>query len=179
MPHDEQFRRLERIAEPLKGEKEARDAEEKAKMWQGSPFAWVYPLPSAAIGKIGRKLVERLCRDDGLVAHRPGYRVRVRGAHGPVDLSVKFSVLGLSQEYFFENVQDSGYDFLFCLGVSPGDVHAWVIPLEKFQTAKDQHGKADKWMTFNPKNPPELFRECGPDGNLDEALKALRGHLGM
>ena len=175
MSHNEQqFDRLVKIAEPLKGPKE-QQAELKAKMWQDSPLAWVYLLPAPTIGSVGRKLVERLLRDEGLSAYQHKFLVHVAGQR----VAVKFSALGLSREYFFQNVQESGYDFLFCLGISPDKVHAWTIPVEKFKEATDQHGKADKWDTVNPNKPPKLFRDCNPSGTLEDALKVLRGHLGV
>ena len=172
MSHDNKFQRVIEIAESLKDGKTQQE-EQKIAIWAGSQLAWTRSLAAGTKGKLGRQLVIELCRDEGLTAIQRRFLVYVENKA----VSVKCSVLGLEGNYFFENVKEDGYQFLFCLGISPHDVHAWVIPSEKLQEAKHQHGKADQWMIVAPNNPPELFRECGPSGEIDEALKALRRHL--
>lgn len=41
---------------------------------------------------------------------------------------IKFSTLWKAGVYKFQQIRDQRYDYLFALGISPHDAHAWILP---------------------------------------------------
>jgi hypothetical protein len=96
--------------------------------WDGSPFKWMLSVPSATRGKIGRDLVATWAAEAGFVVgieyrNNQPYLI-VNGAR----VVVKTSTLWRSGVYRFQQIKDRDYDFCLCLGISPNQVHAWLIP---------------------------------------------------
>lgn len=95
--------------------------------WIGSPFAWILEQPSRSRGAIGEKLVAGWCASkDFDVARSPdsqadriieGWRVEV-----------KFSTLWKSGGFKFQQIREQDYEYCLCLGVSPFDAQAWLLP---------------------------------------------------
>ncbi len=76
-------------------------------------------------------------------------------------VEVKFSTMWANDGYKFQQVRDQAYDQLFCLGVTPLDAHAWLVPkavLFEHVIGHRQHtgaGAADTaWLGFQSDNPP-------------------------
>lgn len=43
-------------------------------------------------------------------------------------VEIKFSTLWKNGGYKFQQIRDQNHEFCFCLGVSPFDAHAWLLP---------------------------------------------------
>ena len=181
MSHNkQQFDRLVEIADNLKEQTILKTAQ-RVENWRNSPFEWLAArwVPPGTKGLVGRNLVRGLCNDDPELCverYRKGDRTKIR-VSGCL-ISVKFSLLGEDNNYLFQNIKDSGYNFLFCLGVSPSNAHAWVLPIERIKEAKDQHGRADKWInSVDPQNPPKILCDCDQNGDITRVCEIFRKYL--
>lgn len=95
--------------------------------WQDSPFGWIKPYPSRTRGAIGEKLVAAWCAAKGLDVVKSPDSEADRIIEG-YRFEIKFSTLWKSGIYKFQQIRDQNYDYLFALGISPYDAHAWVLP---------------------------------------------------
>ena len=95
--------------------------------WAGSPFAWIRQRPSRQRGAIGERLVAGWCAAKNLDVVRTGDSEADRVIEGR-RVEIKFSTLWQSGVYKFQQVRDQDYELLFCLGISPFDAHAWLLP---------------------------------------------------
>ena len=151
--------------------------------WAESPFRWILNLPSRQIGKVGEILVAGIFRDAGLSVHDSvgdtDADILVAGKR----VEVKFSTLWENGFYKFQQVRDQNYDFLFCLGISPFDAHAWVFPKSEvpFDELEHQHGGKRGtdtwWITVHPNTPPPWMQVQG--GKVGEVCETFRRYLGM
>lgn len=155
------------------------DLEGQSVAWESSPFSWVLQLPAAKKGKLGKQLIYQLCAIKGLAVEKSsdseadmminGHRVEVR-----------FSTLWESGVYKFQQIRDEDYEYSVCLGISPFDVHCWVLSkeiLERYVIGHlGQHtgsnSKETAWITVNPITPPEWISPYG--GTLNEAFSVLK-----
>lgn len=153
------------IAGDLEGQYEADFA-----MWEGSPFRWIKTRPSRQVGAIGEKLVSHWCVAKDLeVARSPDSQADLVIAGRRVE--VKYSSLWTDNGiYKFQQIRDQDYDFCFCLGVSPFDVHAWFIPKAELMQDKPPHlvpqhggqrGRDTKWLSFQADQPPDWLSPYG------------------
>ena len=127
---------------------------------------------------IGEQLVERWCLANGLdVARSPNSQAdRVINGHR---VEIKFSTRWKQGVYKFQQIRDQDYDQLVCLGVSPFDAHAWVIPKAVLHDhvigQMGQHtgagGQDTAWISFPTGAPLPWMREYG--GQLSDALHRL------
>lgn len=95
--------------------------------WAGSPFEWILRQPSRRRGAIGEALVAGWCAAQGFDV--------VRSPHSDADrivaghrVEIKMSTLWKNGTYRFQQIRDQEYDYVFCLGLSPFDAHAWLLP---------------------------------------------------
>lgn len=151
--------------------------------WTGSPFEWITKIGSSKRkGKIGELLVERFCSAAGLSVG-PCNHTDYDRLICQKKFEIKFSTLWEGGQYVFQQLRNQQYDFIFCLGISPQEGHAWVIPKKVIQDGigrypglTPQHGgKAGKdtaWLTVRPDSPQEWLRHYG--GDLTEALAILK-----
>lgn len=95
--------------------------------WQGSPFRWIKSHPSRTVGAIGEALVAGWSAAKGFDVVRSGDSDADRIIQGH-RIEIKFSTLWKSGVYKFQQIRDQDYDYCFCLGVSPFDAHAWLLP---------------------------------------------------
>lgn len=96
--------------------------------WEGSPFRWIKTsLPSRTVGAVGEALVAGWAAAKGFDVTRTGDSEADRIINGH-RVEIKFSTLWANGGYKFQQIRDQRYDFCFCLGVSPFDAHAWLIP---------------------------------------------------
>lgn len=112
--------------------------------YEGSRFQWIMARGSSEKGKIGEELVSGWARANGFVVSNSGDRGVDRIINGH-NIEIKFSTLWRDQpEYWFQQVRDQDYDYCFCLGASPFEIHAWLIPkavlLKNIIGHKGQHG---------------------------------------
>ncbi|WP_156890699.1 hypothetical protein [Meiothermus rufus] len=153
-----------------------RKFETSSDMWSGSPFAWIRSKPSRQVGKIGERLVEQWLTVKGFSV-RPSMNSSFDRFVGNVKLEIKFSTLWEGGFYKFQQLRNQDYDAVFCLGVSPHEVHGWVIPKSiAWEKSDGQHkGKEaldTKWLTVYPDKVEDWLRPYG--GNLYEVETALR-----
>jgi hypothetical protein len=144
--------------------------------WSGSPFAWVLTLPSRARGAAGEKIVDSWLTGNGFDVRRSKHSGCDRIVDG-VNLEIKFSTLWKSGGYKFQQLRDQDYASVFCLGISPSSVHAWLIPKAvAWEHSIPQHGGSvgtdTKWLGFQADNPPKWISEYG--GSLGEVLTVLK-----
>ena len=95
--------------------------------WKGSPFRWIKSHPSRTVGAIGEALVAGWSASKGFDVIRSGDSDADRIIQGH-RIEIKFSTLWKSGVYKFQQIRDQDYDYCFCLGVSPFDAHAWLLP---------------------------------------------------
>lgn len=173
---DDNIRLLARIAASLEGE-----YEQDSEMWAESPFKWIKHRPSRQIGAIGEKLVQSWCEAKGWrVTRSPDSEADL--VIGGIRVEVKYSNLWTDNHiYKFQQIRDQNYDFCFCLGVSPFDVHAWFIPKAQLMVDKPpelvpQHGgrsgRDTKWLSFPAATPPSWLASYG--GTLATVHELIR-----
>lgn len=150
-------------------------------MWVGSPFRWIKARPSRQIGKIGEELVADWCSNKGFSVERSpdSDADRIIAGHR---IEIKFSTLWTDNRiYKFQQIRNQNYDYCFCIGVSPFDVHAWLIPKSELREDRPpsfvpQHGGSDgldtKWLSFVADSPPDWMKPFG--GQLSDVAKLLK-----
>lgn len=168
--------RLGKISEKLQSEYESDDD-----AWIGSPFAWIKTRPSRQVGAIGERLVHNWCESKGFKVTRTGDSDADRSIQGH-RVEIKFSTLWKDNGiYKFQQIRDQDYEYCFCLGVSPFEAHAWLIPKSELEDVRPpalthQHGGADgrdtKWLSFEAANPPAWLKPFG--GTLTEVEALIR-----
>jgi len=148
-------------------------------VWSGSPFAWILTLPSRAKGAAAEKIVDGWLTANGFEVRRSGQTGCDRTVNG-MKLEIKFSTLWKSGGYVFQQLRDQDYVSVFCLGISPARVHAWIIPKAiAWKHATPQHGgslgKDTRWFGFQADSPPEWMSEYG--GSLADVLAVLKATI--
>jgi len=94
-------------------------------------------------------------------------------------IEIKFSTLWKNGGYKFQQIRDQDYDYAFCLGVSPFDAHAWLIPktiLRQYVIGHmGQHtgagGSDTAWLGFPPNKPFDWMAPYG--GRLSDVAQLL------
>jgi hypothetical protein len=142
--------------------------------WMDSPFSWILTLPSRTRGAVGEEIVATWLVSNGCKVARAGQSGFDRIVNN-VNIEIKFSTLWKSGGFKFQQLRDQDYAYVFCLGVSPATVQAWLIPKAiAWEHATPQHGgaigKDTKWLCFQADSPPKWMSDYG--GSLAEALTA-------
>ncbi len=149
--------------------------------WEGSPFQWILSQPSRAKGAIGEKIIASWVESHGGDVQRSGDSQADRLING-TRVEIKLSTLWRDNGiYKFQQVRNQEYEHLIALGLSPQEVHCWVIAkaqlLDHVIGKTGQHtgsGGADTaWITLTPSDPPSWMRACG--GTLDQAWEIING----
>ena len=175
---DPDVRELARLATRLHTTFEA----ERSDPWgnnPSSPFSWIKSWPSSKqVGKVGENLVAAWCESNGFSVRRsPDLECdRIIGGHR---MEIKFSTLWKGGVYKFQQIRDQDYAFVFALGVSPFDAHAWVIPKGVLSTRppglRRQHGGArgtdTDWLSVTVGHEHEWMNPYG--GTLAAAREFL------
>lgn len=146
--------------------------------WIGSPFEWIRRVPSRTRGAIGESLVAGWCAARGFDVVRARNSDADRIIHGH-RVEIKVSTLWANGGYKFQQIRNQGYDYCFCLGISPFDAHAWLLPksilLQFVIGHMGQHtgaaGTDTAWLGFQPST---AFRWMEPfGGRLGDVAKLL------
>ena len=95
--------------------------------WLGSPFEWITKIPSRSKGAVGEKIVAGWAAARDFDVTRPLSSQHDRIIHGH-KVEIKMSTLWASGGYKFQQIRDQDYDFCLCIGLSPLDAHAWLLP---------------------------------------------------
>lgn len=177
--NDPEFRKFAEIAK-----KRSKCHKTGLEAWEKSPFAWLRKLQSRTRGKAFEELVSDWCKSHNFcVCKSPDSEADL--VIDGVRVEVKGSTLWKSGIYKFQQIRDQDYDILICLGISPSDVHIWVIPKEIVMTwwkenkIRSQHGGRSgndtAWLHVNPGQIHEWLQPFG--GTLSEGLESLRENL--
>jgi len=136
--------------------------------WVGSPFAWILQTPSRTKGAIGEKLVAGWAASKGFdVVRSPNSDAdRVINGHR---IEIKLSTLWANGGFKFQQIRDQDYDYCFCLGISPFDAQAWLLPKDVLREevigVMGQHtgagGKDTAWLGFNEEQPYDWMKPYG------------------
>jgi len=150
--------------------------------WRASPFDWLLALPSGSRGAIARRFVEDWANEEGLNAHQVSdtrQRYVVVNGHR---VQVKMSTLWANGTYKFQQIRDQDYEYTLCLGISPNDVHAWLIPKNELLIHLDgvagQHTGASArethWLQIDPARSDRWLSNFGNQlSDVRELLKDL------
>lgn len=149
---------------------------ERLEPWVASPFAWILTLPSRTRGTVGEKIVALWLTANGCAVTRPPHSGCDRVVNG-INMEIKFSTRWEHGGYVFQQLRDQDYESVFCLGVSPNDVHAWLIPKAvAWEHAVPQHGGKlgtdTKWLSFPAEKAPHWLSVYG--GSLADVLKVIK-----
>lgn len=181
LPHDPDFAEFLALSN-----RQAQRYADREDAWAGSPFEWLKRRPSRQIGAIGEALVEDWLSQHGYtVTHSPDPDAD-RVVNG-VRIEIKLSTLWSTGTYKFQQLRDQNYDFAVWIGVSPFDVHAWVVPKEEIirlwkvehvihSQHNSGHGGTDTaWVDVAPAAPPDWLKPFG--GTFGDALRLVRERL--
>lgn len=149
--------------------------------WVGSPFAWIKDLPSRTRGKVGEQLIEYWCTEQNFDV-RPSPDSDADRIINGLRVEIKSSTLWQSGIYKFQQLRNQGYDVVICLGLSPYDVHCWVLSKEiifkqwRSGGIGGQHGGSQAtdtaWLTVKP-NAPQTWL-TPQEGRPTDAINILR-----
>lgn len=95
--------------------------------WSGSPFEWIRGVPSATKGRVGKALITEWARAVGLFIEGAPDGKGDRWINGHL-VQIKMSTLWDAGFYKFQQIRDQDYAYCLCLGISPFEVHAWLLP---------------------------------------------------
>lgn len=143
--------------------------------WNGSPFQWFIGLAPRRKGAIGERMIDLWLTSNGFKVSRPKHTGCDRIVNG-VNFEIKLSTLWGSGIYTFQQLRDQDYEQVFCLGLSPEDVHAWVVPKAVMvKKSVAQHGgklgRDTRWLQFPAYEAPVWIKQYG--GTLDQAYEVL------
>jgi hypothetical protein len=152
----------------------------KKDVWGTSPFRWIRLESSKRKGAIGEKLVERWLVSNGLdVSRSPDSDAdRIINGHRS---EIKMSTLWETGVYKFQQLRNQNYEFAICLGLSPNDIHCWVLPKQNIMefwgsgVIGSQHngnrGHETAWFSVDPDNVPNWLSPFG--GTLESSINKI------
>lgn len=141
--------------------------------WAGSPFDWIRRLPSRTRGAIVRTLAESIFEQNGYAPqHRPN-SFEIDGTN----IISRSSMIWETGDWKFQQVRDTNFDFLFCLGLLPHSASAWLMPKSELYLADGsltdrpgwaiqhggQTGTEDAWLNVDPTNVQPWLNQFGGD----------------
>jgi hypothetical protein len=146
--------------------------------WLGSPFHWILAVPSRTKGAIGESLVAGWCAAKGFDVVRSPSSQADRIVHGH-RIEIELSTRWKTGVYKFQQLRDQNYDYAFCLGLSPFDAHAWLIPKDVLRQYVIGHmgqhtgasGSDTAWLSFAQNKPYDWMAPYG--GRLAEVAQLL------
>jgi hypothetical protein len=169
------FKTLETIAANLNPEYP------ETKAWANSPFNWIRTRPPASKGAIGRMLASGLLQSNGFTVTTKKGLIRVNGS----GLAVKTALMWQGKTIKFQNIRNTKFDFVLCLGIYPDKAYGWLIPKHEIWAngairndrpgVTDQHEGADAWVDVNPNDVRKWLKPYG--GPIDEMLTVAKSML--
>lgn len=146
--------------------------------WIGSPFEWIRNVPSRTKGAIGEALVAGWAAAKGfdVVRSRDSDADRIINGHR---IEIKMSSLWTNGGFKFQQIRDQNYDYCLCIGISPFDAQAWLLPkavlLERVIGHMGQHtgaaGTDTAWLGFDSTSPYDWMAPYG--GRLGDVARLL------
>lgn len=136
--------------------------------WIGSPFEWILRVPSRSKGAIGERLVAGWAEEKGfsVMRSRNSDADRIINGHR---VEIKLSTLWETGGFKFQQIRDQDYDFCLCIGISPFEVHAWLLPKSTLRDHVIGHmgqhtgatGRDTSWLGFRKNEPFEWMLPYG------------------
>jgi len=136
--------------------------------WVGSPFEWILKVPSRTKGAIGEALVAGWAAAKGydVLRSRNSDADRIINGHR---IEIKMSSLWASGGFKFQQIRDQDYDYCLCIGISPFDAQAWLLPKpllrERVIGHMGQHtgaqGTDTAWLGFPGNSPYDWMAPYG------------------
>lgn len=138
-------------------------------------------MPPGKKGKIGEELVSGYLVEKGFDVVRSTDVEADRIIAGK-RAEIKMSTLWENGSYKFQQLRDQNYDFAICIGISPFDVHCWVLPkdliLDKWRNTgeissqyREGQGSDTAWLSVNPDAIPDWLTQWG--GTLSSAVRLI------
>lgn len=153
----------------------------ESKAWADSPFNWIRSLPPNSKWSIGKIAICGLFQHYGLTATTYRHQIRVNAT----GISPKIALMWEKGVIKFQNIRDTDFDFVLCLGLYPHGAYGWLIPKDEIWVdhaiRKDrlgitsQHKGADAWVHVDPDNVQAWLQPYG--GTIDEMIKVARKSL--
>jgi hypothetical protein len=153
----------------------------EAQAWANSSFNWIRIQPPASKGAIGRNLASGLLQSYGFTVSTGQYLLRING----LGITVKTSLMWNAGAIKFQNIGNTSFDFVLCLGIYPNKAFGWLIPKSDIWVngvvRKDrpgvtrQHKGADAWIDVDPDNVQGWLKPYG--GSIDALIKVAKTSL--
>ena len=150
--------------------------------WIGSPFEWILKVPSRTKGAIGESLMAGWAAAKGFDVQRSRNSSADRIVHGH-RIEIKMSTLWKTGVFKFQQIRDQDYDYCLCVGFSPFDVQAWLLPkklLDEFVIGHmGQHtgatGTDTSWLSFQAAS---AYDWMSPYGDRLSTVEQLLNKIG-
>jgi len=150
--------------------------------FKNSPYKWLKNCPSGRKGKIAEDLILEWCAVKKLRSERgdkKNYDLLIENKR----VEVKLSFLWETGVFKFQQIRNKqNYQYCLCLGVSPDEISAWLIPKNELRRnrpgLKPQHGGKKgvdtKWLSFRPEDPPKWIDKYGDGLSAVQRLRKKR-----
>lgn len=147
--------------------------DEKSDIWRNSPFEWIMHLPARSKGKIAREILIKWLSNEGIILEREGGTNENLVINKKI-YAVKFSSLWADKNiYKFQQIRMDGPNFVICFGISPFEVHCWVMPKEvAIENGSVQHKGSEYWLKVDLKKDKSWIHEYG--GSISRALQVIK-----
>jgi len=129
-------------------------------------------LPARSKGKIAREILIKWLSNEGIQLERE------KGTNENLLINnrryaVKYSSLWTNGIYQFQQIRAGGPSFVICFGISPFEVHCWVMPKEvAIENGSVQHKGSEYWLKVDLKKDESWIREYG--GSISRALQVIK-----
>lgn len=151
------------------------DFEKESDIWKNSPFEWIAHLPPRSKSKIARQILLRWLENEKVSIKR-AEGINENLIIGKKTIAIKNSMLWKSNVYRFQQIRTEGPDYLICFGISPKNVHCWVLTKKlAIEKGRIQHRGAngsEYWLTIDPYNIDNWLLKCG--GSLEKVTELLK-----
>ncbi len=155
---------------------------ESDNQYRNSRYNWMRNCPSGRKGKIAEDLILEWCTAKKLRSERgdkKNYDLLIENKR----VEVKLSFLWETGIFKFQQIRNKqSYQYCLCLGISPDEINAWLIPKNELRRDRPglqpQHGGKKgvdtKWLSFSPEHPPKWIKKYGDDLSAVQRLLKKR-----